>query len=422
MQTNILIILLFSILFPISIDKIQINGNNSTHKNIILREIQHPIPQNFSDSLRIEDQNRLYNLGVFSFVEIQQYQNYYQINVIEVPRYYPLPLLDFDESKGKEGTSYGLALKIINLHGKNKDLEIGGMFGNQIIYFLRFHDPWIAGDHISLNIRLYKFLSNSFYYHNNIEKSYKFKINGIEIGSGFNIGNNNKFNFDLSLTEKYLNPDSIDVNFKSEYNYYQNFGITSNYCFDTRNIFNDPTDGVLFNINLEYFLGLNKTNSYSNIECRINKFTKLSNYRDITLINRLNLLFQNENHIPYFKIESLGGEDFIRGYNPYPSQNPEKIINRIRASQIISNSIEIQYTLIEKTTINTMELGLDQIWFFDLGLGGQKRKELIKNKPIIGYGIGFRLFVSGVGTIGLDFGFNPYSYSPQMHISDGQEN
>ena len=69
-----------------------------------------------------------------------------------------------------------------------------------------------------------------------------------------------------------------------------------------------------------------------------------------------------------------------------------------------------------------MELGLDQIWFFDLGLGGQKRKELIKNKPIIGYGIGFRLFVSGVGTIGLDFGFNPYSYSPQMHISDGQEN
>lgn len=422
MKTNILIIFLFSSLFSISIDKIQINGNNATQEHIVLREIQHPISHEFSDSLRIEDQNRLYNLGIFSFVEIKQYQNDYQINVIEVPRYYPLPLLDFDESKGKDGTSYGLALKVLNLNGKNRDLELGGMFGNQNIYFLRFHDPWIAGDHISLNIRLYKFSSNSFYYQNNIEEPYQFKINGIEFGSGFNIGNNNKFNFDMSLTEKYLNPSLDEINFESEFNYYQNFGITSNYSFDTRNIYNDPTDGILFNISLDYFLGLNKTKSYSSIECGIQKYTKLSNYREVTLINKIKLLFQNENHIPYFNIESLGGEDFIRGYNPYPTQNPEKVINRIRASQIISNSIEIQYTFIEKKTINNMELGLDQIWFIDIGLGGQEKNELKINKPIIGYGVGFRLFVSGVGTIGLDFGFNPYSNSPQIHISDGQDN
>ena len=67
-----------------------------------------------------------------------------------------------------------------------------------------------------------------------------------------------------------------------------------------------------------------------------------------------------------------------------------------------------------------MELGLDQIWFFDIGLGGSTLNQMIINKPIMGFGIGFRIFVSGFSEIGLDFGFNPFSNSPQIHLSGGQ--
>ena len=35
-----------------------------------------------------------------------------------------------------------------------------------------------------------------------------------------------------------------------------------------------------------------------------------------------------------------------------------------------------------------MELGLDQIWFFDIGLGGSTLNQMISNKPIMGFGLG----------------------------------
>ena len=68
MKQLIPFIFLFTIIFPISIDLINISGNMVTKQETILREIQHPIPGKFSDSIRVEDQNRLYNLGIFSLV------------------------------------------------------------------------------------------------------------------------------------------------------------------------------------------------------------------------------------------------------------------------------------------------------------------------------------------------------------------
>ena len=41
------------------------------------------------------------------------------------------PLIEIEESKGNEGASYGLALSILNLNGKNRRFEVGSMFGNK---------------------------------------------------------------------------------------------------------------------------------------------------------------------------------------------------------------------------------------------------------------------------------------------------
>ena len=37
---------------------------------------------------------------------------------------------------------------------------------------------------------------------------------------------------------------------------------------------------------------------------------------------------------------------------------------------------------------------------------------------IVGYGLGFQIFASGVGVIGINFGFNPYGQQ-FLHLSDG---
>ena len=159
-------------------------------------------------------------------------------------------LFDFDESKGKKGISYGLGLKIFNLQGENQELVFGGIYGNENLYFLKFSDPWIFGNHISININLYQFSNNKFCFINNLKYSYKYNINGFKIGSGFNIKNYTKFKFEIGFNKNTLTPDSL-VTYNFEFSEYQNIEFGSNYIYDSRNIYNDPTNGLLFNIGLK---------------------------------------------------------------------------------------------------------------------------------------------------------------------------
>ena len=70
------IIISCSILISNSISEIRIIGNSITKNEIILREIQHPLNIEYSDSIRVEDQNRIYNLGIFYLA-----YNYYNLSL-----------------------------------------------------------------------------------------------------------------------------------------------------------------------------------------------------------------------------------------------------------------------------------------------------------------------------------------------------
>ena len=360
-----------------------------------------------------------YNLGIFSYVEITNENNDYNISVKEIFRYYPLPLLDFDESKGKDGTSYGFALNILNLNGRNRQLEIGGMYGNKNIYFLRYQDPWILGDHVSLNINLFQILYSSFWYENQRERDFTIQLSGLEVGTGFNIKYKNKFLFNIGLIKNNIKFIDDYFLFSNLITNYKNIVLDFEYSYDSRNIFNDPTQGNLFKIAFNHAIGLKESNSYSNLQFEYNKYYMIHKFRELTFISSSKLFLQKENHIPIFKYESLGSEDFVRGYNPYPNQNPEQYQNRIRYPQILTQSFEFQYTIIEKKSYDGFEFGIDNSVFIDFGLGGNSIKDLKENKPLIGFGTGLKFFISGVGTISLNLGFNPTLKNPQIHISDG---
>ena len=81
-----MIILIFSaLIFSFSIctaslvESINIIGNDHTQNHIILREIHHPIPGKYDSTLVLEDRNRIYNLGLFSTVEIEQVDSFYTV-------------------------------------------------------------------------------------------------------------------------------------------------------------------------------------------------------------------------------------------------------------------------------------------------------------------------------------------------------
>ena len=107
-------LLLLSLIFSFSIctaslvESINFVGNYHTQNRIILREIQHPIPGKYDFTLVLYDRNRIYNLGLFSTVEIEQVDSNYTVFVVETFRLYPIPLVNHNEAKG---WSYGGGIK-----------------------------------------------------------------------------------------------------------------------------------------------------------------------------------------------------------------------------------------------------------------------------------------------------------------------
>ena len=65
-------IILYSLCAASQLEDINIIGNDHTRFHIIQRELHHPIPADFDSILAVYDRNRIYNLGLFSTVEIYQ--------------------------------------------------------------------------------------------------------------------------------------------------------------------------------------------------------------------------------------------------------------------------------------------------------------------------------------------------------------
>ena len=97
------------------VDTIIISGNKNTKEHVIRREILHPSNQVLDSLIFKEDINRLYNLGIFSTVDIQVENNIYNVKVVESFSILPDLVIDYSEITKK--WSYGLGLAHINFLG-----------------------------------------------------------------------------------------------------------------------------------------------------------------------------------------------------------------------------------------------------------------------------------------------------------------
>ena len=144
------LISIYSICTAAYVDKLNIIGNDHTKMHIIKRELHHPIPSEYDSTLALEDRNRIYNLGLFSKVEIEPIDSFYTISLVETFQFVPVPMVEHSETKGWR---FGGAIAILNFRGINQQLSFGAntIIGEEFNYGLSFSDPWIIGDHVSLS-------------------------------------------------------------------------------------------------------------------------------------------------------------------------------------------------------------------------------------------------------------------------------
>ena len=115
-------------------------------------------------------------------------------------------------------------------------------------------------------------------------------------------------------------------------------------------------------------------------------------------------------------IKYLGGEKYVRGYSTDSDYNYLQNY-KFYGYNLLSNSISLQGTIIDKEDYDGIELGLDGVLFADCGAVGRTARDISIRNAILGFGFGVKIFVSSVGFLGLYIGFNPKGQS-FVHLRD----
>ena len=410
------IILLNSICTASYINNLNILGNEHTQYHIIQRELYHPIPGEYDSVLAAQDRDRIYNLGLFSTVEINQIDSSYSVFVIETFRILPLPLSEYEEGKG---ISLGAGIVLLNFRGLNEQLVLGGIQGKQNTYFFKFEDPWAYGNHGSLSAGISQLNTESAVY------NYSYTENDLIIGTGLYKGENHKYKSVIGLQKISLDTVSIQID---DYNIYSfdlenkffNYIISIiKYEYDTRDIYIDPTNGEHLQMTLRPKLGIDSTSNRMSLNLSYKKYFSLKGLiLDPVVSVKSQFLLKYTKDLPVFENEYVGGEGFVRGYSPIIQDNPSQVQSKIEGSQIIYQNLQLQHTLIERRDYNQIEAGIDLVYFVDFGISSRSIKSVNINRVLFGYGFGFRFFISGAGIISIDFGYNPYG-SWFIHPYDG---
>jgi outer membrane protein assembly factor BamA len=404
----LLLLPILSVSQNLIVSEILHKGNSITKDYIIEREIQHQIQMPLDSAVAIEDKNRLINLGIFADVqwraiplENMTIRLEYQIienNKFLGGRFFGGPAPAYDE---ETGWSYGGGGVLKNFRGRNETVGGGLLLGGRNSFGFSYQNPWIAGDHISLNGDMAKSDFNHPYL------PFRLKINTVELNIGRYFGYNRKTSIGFEIEDLDFISESDTINYK----YFAPQGF---FIYDTRDIYANPTKGLLIKqaftarIDLQGKAQNNFTwfQSYS-------IYTRLSsteNQRPWILAvgakSQINFGVKNQQFLA-----TMGESGSVRGWHYPNSLNYEDPKQLYRFGfHNLKSSIELRKVLIPRfPMMNLYEFGVTSALFIDCGITTQGDfKDLFKMNPILGTGISLQLQMPFVSILRFDYGYGYY--------------
>ena len=404
-----------------TVSSIEFKGHKITKDYIIQREIQHPLDIPLDSSLADQDKDRLLNLGIFAdvswnMVPLEDLTVILQYNLVESSlRILPAASPTYEE---EYGWSFGGMLMIRNFRGKNENLTLAGSTGARESFFLSFNNPWIMGDHVSL-----RFMTGR---SNTIHPFLNYEQNTLtsEIIMGRYFGYKHKASIGFELERKTFT-SSIDT---LEY-----FSINplGSYSFDTRDVYRDPSKGLLITQGFFSILDLEKEMNnfwwiqsysiYHTINKSDKKLTAAFNMSFLTTFGEIDEVF----------VSWLGGAQNVRGWSIPTNDIYSNTNNKFRfGNHSAVFSAELRQTIIPTQVFKTelmewkQEYGLSLVGFLDVGYTSIEKEDLFSYLPMVGTGFGIRIPFPMVGTFGLDYGWgyrNGSFIHQALHLVVGQK-
>ena len=400
---------------------IEFKGHKITKDYIIEREIQHPLDIPLDSSLADQDKDRLLNLGIFadvswSMVPLADLTVILQYNLIESSlRILPAASPTYEE---EYGWSFGGMFMIRNFRGKNENLTFAGSTGARKALFLSFNNPWIMGDHVSLRFMTGK--SNTM--HPFLDYEQNTLTSEIIFGRYFGYKHKASIGFELERKTFTSKIDTLE---------YLSINPLGSYSYDTRDVYRDPSKGLLITQGFFSILDLeNDMNNlwwlqsysiYHTINNSIKKLTAAFNISFLTTFGDIDEVF----------VSWLGGAENVRGWSIPNRSIYSNLDNKFRfGNHSAVFSAELRQTIIPTQVFATefmdwkQEYGLALVGFFDLGYISRKKENLFSHLPMIGIGFGFRVPFPMAGTVGLDYGWgyrNGIFIDQALHLVIGQK-
>ena len=372
--------IILTVLFARDITAIKISGNIKTDNQLILAHIQHPINIPFNKNISGEDIKRLEKLNIFESIEISNQNNIYFVSVNEKKTAMYSPIIDKTDGLG---WSIGTNIDINNIRGTLNNANLIFKFG-------------------AINTQSFKYNHNSISleYINNQSGSIEFDY--LRNESNIFLIYNLKDNLFLKggATRNILDYKESEL---LKYNY-----------FNSSINFSKKTKKYLLKAYIAYNTSLNNSApNYSKLFLKYNNNITVNNNNIISnIILRTQIVLNtcDENFIIDYENLYFGGDDYVRGFHPNPSENSAEISNYLKFRNMIFQSIQLEFPIAKNQFFNSKLL-----LFHDLAIGSNNYKKFNYNKKIKGFGIGVSIETIYKIRFDVCVGLNHYG-KHQMHF------
>lgn len=390
------------------ITSVVVEGNRVTREHIITRELSHPLNQPFDSSLVREDRNRLYNLGIFEWVDLYPRptapgEAALVVEVVETIRFIPYPTFYYLQDLG---WAYGGGLLVTNSRGLNQRVNIGSTVGAEVTYYLLFADPWFTGNRIALSGQIMQI------YRNHPEYSFRFGERTLQVGLGkYFRGKTVYLAGSATFEDRQVSwPQSDTLKLVWGDFRHRVFQAGASILWRTTDIWRDPTRGFQLHLGLSPVWGLDPDSpTYGLVKGQGAVFFPLRKGSRPLVLGSTLMVFHATSPTPIYLTQYVGGQ-WVRGYNVAPERNPVEVQDRLKGSSVVFTSLELRQTLVPRQLWQQIEVGLSGVLFVDAGWGYGPEKPLRQALPLVGYGAGLRFFFPNVDALALDVGTNPYDH------------
>jgi outer membrane protein assembly factor BamA len=379
------------------VETVEVSGQRITRESVIRREIRTQAGGAFASRVMREDVQRLENLDIFSSVAASARLLGEGVVVEYVLRELPptIPYISYDVTD-EDGWSFGPAIKSVNMGGR--DIFVGGwaLFGGKNIFMLEVSDPWIGGNHLSVELDVARIERE------NVLDGFKETTFEFSPWLGMYRGDRGRLRFGLSYFQvessevgHTLSADNVDRIFRA--------GASAGY--DSRDSWGDPHRGWLNQLQvIKSGRPLPGDGDFWTATFDLRRFQPVTGRQHTLVLAGLATLQTGRvgRDLPEYMDFHLGGSNSIRGYDV------EDLGRTLVGSNQLIGTMEYRFPLVPSREItvwkSSTDLGVSGALFTDAGLAWTAGDEFSADRARVGVGLGLRLLMPAVEMTRLDLG------------------